>query len=104
MGRIAYLDCLSGISGDMTLAALVDAGASLEQIQDGIDSLGLPDCKLVESEVKRHGFRARQIKIEQKPELAHRHLHHITGMIDRSELTDRQKELARRDAPIASAS
>ncbi|HEX4149815.1 MAG TPA: nickel insertion protein, partial [Pirellulales bacterium] len=67
MARIAYLDCLSGISGDMTLAALVDAGASLEQIQVGIDSLGLPDCRLVEGEVKRHGFRARQITVEHEP-------------------------------------
>ena len=96
MARIAYLDCLSGISGDMTLAALVDAGADLEQIQAGIDSLGLADCRLVASEVKRHGFRARKICVEHTPEHAHRHLHHITGMIDRSTLTDRQKDLARR--------
>ncbi len=38
--RVAYLDCFSGISGDMTLGALVDAGVSLEVIQQGIDSLG----------------------------------------------------------------
>ena len=38
--RIAYLDCASGISGDMTLGALVDAGADLAAIQAGIDSLG----------------------------------------------------------------
>ncbi len=54
----------------MTLAALVDAGANLEQIQAGIDSLGLPDCRLVASEVKRHGFRARQIRVEHSPEHA----------------------------------
>ena len=45
--RIAYLDCASGISGDMTLAGLVDAGADLDTIQAGIASLGLPDCRLV---------------------------------------------------------
>ena len=45
--RIAYLDCASGISGDMTLGALVDAGADLAAIQAGIDSLGLPSCRLV---------------------------------------------------------
>ena len=37
--KIAYLDCLSGISGDMTLAALIDAGVDLAEIQAGIDSL-----------------------------------------------------------------
>jgi uncharacterized protein (TIGR00299 family) protein len=80
----------------MTLSALVDAGVDLEQIQAGIDSLGLPDCRLVANEVKRKGFRATHIAVEHPPEHAHRHLHHITAMIDKSRLTDRQKELARR--------
>src|SRR6186997_709197 len=92
--RIAYLDCASGISGDMTLGALVDAGADLAAIQAGIDSLGLPGCRLVANEVKKKGFRAIQITIEHEPEHKHRHLHHITTMIDGSTLTARQKELA----------
>jgi uncharacterized protein (TIGR00299 family) protein len=94
--KIAYLDCASGISGDMTLAALVDAGVDLAEIQAGIDSLGLTGCRLVANEVKRKGFRATHIVVEHPPEHAHRHLHHITAMIDKSRLTDRQKDLARR--------
>jgi uncharacterized protein (TIGR00299 family) protein len=94
--RIAYLDCASGISGDMTLGALVDAGAPLTEIQTGIDSLGLPSCRLMVSEVKKRGFRATQITVDHEPEHTHRHLHHITAMIDGSALNDRQKELARR--------
>ncbi|MCI0334381.1 MAG: nickel pincer cofactor biosynthesis protein LarC [Planctomycetes bacterium] len=94
--RIAYLDCASGISGDMTLGALVDAGADLAAIQAGIDSLGLPGCRLVISEVKKRGFRATQITIEHEPEHKHRHLHHITAMIDGSVLTARQKDQAKR--------
>ena len=62
--RIAYLDCASGISGDMTLSALVDAGIDLAAIQTGIDSLGLPSCRLLSSEVKKKGFRATQIVVE----------------------------------------
>lgn len=92
--RIAYLDCASGISGDMTLGALIDAGVNLGEVQRGIDSLGLPSCRLVASEVKKNGFRATQIVVEHEPEHAHRHLHHITAMIDRSILTPRQRELA----------
>ena len=84
--RVAYLDCFSGISGDMTLGALVDAGVPLETIQQGIDSLGLPNCRLVASEVKKHGFRATHIEVLSEPEHKHRHLHHITDMIDRSAL------------------
>jgi uncharacterized protein (TIGR00299 family) protein len=94
--KVAYLDCASGISGDMTLAALVDAGVELAQIQAGIDSLGLPGCRIVTAEVKRKGFRATHITVEHPPEHAHRHLHHITAIIDKSRLTDRQKHLARR--------
>ena len=92
--KVAYLDCASGISGDMTLGALVDAGVELAQIQTGVDSLGLPSCRLVATEVKKRGFRATQITVEHEPEHAHRHLSDITGLIDQSKLTDRQKELA----------
>src|SRR3972149_6049860 len=94
--RIAYLDCASGISGDMTLGALVDAGADLAAIQAGIDSLGLAGCRLVASEVKKRGFRATQIVVEHEPEHAHRHLSHITAMIDRGSLSPRARETATR--------
>jgi pyridinium-3,5-bisthiocarboxylic acid mononucleotide nickel chelatase len=46
--------------------------------------------------VKKRGFRATQIRVEHEPEHKHRHLHHITAMIDGSVLTARQKELAKR--------
>lgn len=95
--KIAYLDCASGISGDMLLSALVDVGVPLAALQAGIDSLGLPKtCQLVASEVKRGGFRASHIDVVHEPEHAHRHLHHIVEMIDRSALSPRQKELATR--------
>lgn len=80
----------------MTLGALVDAGADLSTIQAGIDSLGLPSCRLVRTEVKKKGFRATQITVEHEPEHKHRHLHHITAMIDGSILAARQKDLAKR--------
>ncbi len=94
--KIAYLDCTSGISGDMTLGALVDAGVDLAAIQAGIDSLGLPSCRLTREEVTRKGFRATKVDVVHEPEHAHRHLHHITDMIDGSRLTASQQELAKR--------
>jgi uncharacterized protein (TIGR00299 family) protein len=94
--NIAYLDCASGISGDMTLGALVDAGVPLAALQAGIDSLGLPSCKLVRTDVKKKGFRASQIVVEHEPEHKHRHLHHITAMIEGSALTERQQALAKK--------
>ncbi|MDX1944184.1 MAG: nickel pincer cofactor biosynthesis protein LarC [Pirellulaceae bacterium] len=95
--KLAYLDCPSGISGDMTLGALVDAGIELAAIQAGIDSLGFPNIKLVAEETKRKGFRACKVKVVHEPEHAHRHLHHITEKIDASTvLSPPQKDLAKR--------
>ena len=59
--RIAYLDCFSGISGDMMLGALVDAGVPLDAINEAIDSLGLPGCRLTAREVSKLGVRATQV-------------------------------------------
>jgi uncharacterized protein (TIGR00299 family) protein len=94
--KIAYLDCSSGISGDMTLGALIDAGVPLAAVQAAIDSLSLPSCKLVASQVKRKGFRATKVDVEWEPEPTHRHLHNIIAMIDDSQMSPRQKELAKK--------
>jgi uncharacterized protein (TIGR00299 family) protein len=94
--KIAYLDCASGISGDMTLGALVDAGIELDALNAGIQTLGLPGVRLVATPVKKKGFRATQITVEHEPEHAHRHLHHIAAMIDGSALSGSQKALAHR--------
>jgi uncharacterized protein (TIGR00299 family) protein len=94
--RIAYLDCASGVSGDMVLAALVDAGVELAAVQAGIDSLGLPSCRLACEEVKKQDFRALQLTVHHEPEHAHRHLHHIVEIISGSTLSDSQRDLAQR--------
>jgi uncharacterized protein (TIGR00299 family) protein len=93
--RVGYFDCFSGISGDMTLGALVDAGVDPAAITSAVASLGLP-CSLAFETVRRGGFRATYARVEAEPEHAHRHLHHIEALIDKSALTPRQKELARR--------
>lgn len=92
--KVAYLDCISGISGDMTLGALVDVGIPLEALQQGVSSLGLANCQLEAEEVHRKGFRATKVHVRHEPEHAHRHLHHITDMIDASALTASQQKLA----------
>ncbi len=92
--KIAYLDCASGISGDMTLGALVDAGADLDVINAGVQSLGLPGVRILRQDVKKKGFRATQITIKHEPQHKHRHLHHITAMINGGALSAKQKELA----------
>jgi pyridinium-3,5-bisthiocarboxylic acid mononucleotide nickel chelatase len=95
--RIAYLDCASGISGDMTVAALIDAGVDVDTLRAGIDSLGLPDVSIHVDEVMRGGFRAKHFRVEHPEQHAHRHLSDIQKIINRSEgLTDDQRDLALR--------
>ena len=91
--RIAYLDCASGISGDMTVAALIDAGVDLAAIKAGIDSLQLPGVSLHVEEVLRGGFRAKHLRVEHPEQHAHRHLADVQKIINRSEiLTDDQRD------------
>ena len=52
--------------------------------------------KIVASETRRKSFRGLKIEIQHEPEHKHRHLHHITEMIDGSGLTLRAKDLAKR--------
>ena len=95
--KLAYLDCGSGISGDMTLGALVDAGVDLADLNQAIGSLGLPGCRLVAEAVKKNGFRAVQVIVEYEPEHVHRRLADILRLIDASRvLSVPQRESARR--------
>ena len=60
--RIAYLDCFSGISGDMFLGAAVDAGVPLEKLQSVAAALGL-DASLTAHRVQRSGISATKIEV-----------------------------------------
>ena len=95
--RIAFLDCASGISGDMTVAALIDAGLDAELIRAGVASLNLPGVTLHVEEVMRGGFRAKHFRVEHPEQHAHRHLSDIQRIINKSDgLTDNQRDLALR--------
>ncbi|MFN0096296.1 MAG: LarC family nickel insertion protein [Dehalococcoidia bacterium] len=59
----AVFDCFSGIAGDMTLAALVDAGAPLHEIVDGLRRLDLPPFDLAIEDVWRAGMRAKYLRV-----------------------------------------
>ena len=62
--RIAYLDCFSGISGDMFLGAAVDAGVPLEKLQTVASALGLGvDTALAAQRTQRGGLGATKIDV-----------------------------------------
>ncbi len=93
--RTLHFDCFSGISGDMTLAALFDVGVPVEPVLAGIASLGLP-IKIDVEKVNKGGFAATQIFVEFPQEDEHRHLADIEAILARGNLTPSQRDLALR--------
>src|ERR1022692_4962033 len=91
--RVAHFDCFSGISGDMTLAALFDLGVPSEPVLTGIASLGLPINITIEK-VRKGGFAATQIFVDAPPQEDHRHLPEIEAILSRGKLTPTQLDLA----------
>lgn len=53
-----YFEMYSGIAGDMTIAALLDLGASKDKLIEGINSLGLSNFDLVFDRIKKNGIDA----------------------------------------------
>jgi hypothetical protein len=54
--RVAYFDCIGGISGDMTLAALLDAGVDRTELEAGLRTLGLPGWELRVGRTRKSGI------------------------------------------------
>jgi uncharacterized protein (TIGR00299 family) protein len=91
--RVAHFDCFSGISGDMTLGALIDAGVSADAVRAAIDSLGLP-VRLEIEKVRKGGFAATLVRVEAEDQEEYRFLPDVEAILARGRLTDRQRDLA----------
>lgn len=61
--HVAYFDCFAGISGDMTLGALVDAGVELALLREELGKLPLTGYRLEAQGVKRGGLRATKVNV-----------------------------------------
>jgi uncharacterized protein (TIGR00299 family) protein len=116
VSRVLYFDCFSGISGDMTLGALLDAGLPLDDLRHALGSLVLGDVELRAEKVLRTGVAATKFSVHEganaplNPEPGtlnptakphdHRHLAKIFEMIDGSSLStagqDRAKAMFQR--------
>src|SRR5262249_44788159 len=91
---IAYFDCFSGVSGDMVLGALVDAGADLATIEAELRRLGLENWSISAEKVKRGAISATQVKVETREEHHHRGLSVILKRIEDAKLAPRAAERA----------
>src|SRR5205085_2705736 len=88
--RVAHFDCFSGISGDMALAALLDAGVPEQPVVAGIASLGLA-IKVEVKKIRKGGFAATQVSIDAPHEHKHRHLHHVEKILAAGRLSEKQR-------------
>jgi uncharacterized protein (TIGR00299 family) protein len=93
--RALHFDCFSGISGDMTLGALLDLGVDAEAVRAALDSLGLP-IRLEVNKIRKGGFAATEVRVEAPEEHAHRHLPQIEAILQRGRLSEPQRALALR--------
>jgi len=95
MTTIAYLDCFSGISGDMLLGAFVDAGLSLDQLRSELSKLNLRGYQIEAEKTKRGGLAATKVTVAlEEAAQPHRKLPDITTLIESSTLTPSDKERA----------
>jgi len=92
--KTLYLDCFCGISGDMTVGALIDAGVEPAYLQTVASSLNLDGVKILADKVEKHGIQATQFQVVIDPDTVqpHRHLKHIIAIIQQADVTDLAKE------------
>jgi pyridinium-3,5-bisthiocarboxylic acid mononucleotide nickel chelatase len=84
--KLAYFDCFSGISGDMTLGALVDAGCPVEYLREELQSLDVPGWRLSAEKVWKNGMAATYVKVASEDQQKHRSLSTILAIIDKSKI------------------
>lgn len=87
---ILYVDCIGGVAGDMLLGALLDAGATLPDL----DGLGVEGLRIETGTAERHGITATTVHVTGAPSQPHRHWSSIRGQIDDADLPDRARARA----------
>ncbi len=94
--KIAYLDTVAGIAGDMTMAAFVSAGLPIGELSSELKKLPLTGFELIGKHVMRNSISAVHVEvaISHTPHY-HRHLKDIYNIIDTSSLSMRVKEVSK---------
>src|SRR5215469_12475519 len=92
--KLAYFDCFSGISGDMTLGALVDAGCDVASLRAELRGLQVPGWELHADKVWKNGMAATQVRVETQDRQKHRSLNDILTILENSRLAPLVRERA----------
>jgi uncharacterized protein (TIGR00299 family) protein len=92
--KLAYFDCFSGISGDMTLGALVDAGCDIEQLRIELRGLEVPGWELAAEKVWKSGMAATYVRVKTEDQQKHRSLSAILEILQKSQLSPQVRDRA----------
>jgi pyridinium-3,5-bisthiocarboxylic acid mononucleotide nickel chelatase len=91
VSRVAYLDCVGGLAGDMLLAGLVDAGAALETLRGVPAALGIDGVELGVERVERQGIRALHLEVHAPEDHGHRRHREIRSLVEAADLPERAR-------------
>jgi pyridinium-3,5-bisthiocarboxylic acid mononucleotide nickel chelatase len=91
VSRVAYLDCVGGLAGDMLLAALLDAGADVESLRSVPAVLGIEGVEIAVERVERQGIGALHLRIDADDDHTHRHYRDIRGLVETADLPERAR-------------
>jgi pyridinium-3,5-bisthiocarboxylic acid mononucleotide nickel chelatase len=94
--RIAYFDCIAGISGDMTLGALVDAGADFDELSERLHRLHIEPFEISREEVEQQGVRAIKVHVDAPAASVIRTYASIRSLLDQSDLEEDARQSAHR--------
>ncbi len=94
--KIAYFDCIAGISGDMALAALIDAGADFEEIRGSLAKLPLEPFDLEVEEVDAQGVSALRVSVRSAPAGVIRTYASVRALLEGAGLPENALRLAQR--------
>ena len=92
--RIAILDPAAGISGDMTLGALVALGLPVSWLEELPERLGLSDVGVTVRDVRRSGITCKQVEFDIPKQPHGRHVGELVGLVERAPVSDWVKERA----------
>lgn len=84
-----YLDCFSGIAGDMLVGALLDVGASFDRVRTAVESLGVDGFALSARQVRRGALAATKFDVDAEEGHVHRGLSDVRALIEAATLPPR---------------
>jgi pyridinium-3,5-bisthiocarboxylic acid mononucleotide nickel chelatase len=91
---LAYFDCFSGISGDMTLGALIGLGVPVTWLKKSLNDIPLPNFEISVTSVQRNGINANLVLVEADKDKTSRNFAEIRSLIDKSTLSEQVKSIS----------